>query len=729
MKKLLPILIVGILFLSGLGVVALSDGNKIKQKITTINFSQPLLQERSQYITIDIDETNSFLIKPNKPLLPSYIHTFTFPFGTKIKSVECTPSNIQQQYVSKKIMPSPEPVLAGHKIIQAEKSVSYDNYPYPNTWYEYDIGCGIKNNERCIFVTVQAFPVQYIPSENMVKIAGDFKIDIKYEEPSLQTVTFDEEYEFIILAPLDFSSSLDTLVTHKNDRNISTKFVSLSYLYGGVYFPVEGRDDPEKIKYFIKNAIENWNTSYVLLVGGDDEFPIRATHVLVDYFPDDPDDEEFVSDLYYADIYHGDSTSFSSWDSNGNDIFGEYNWGSSHSTDDVDLYPDIYLGRLACRDSNEVAACINKIITYETNEAYTKDWFTNFVVIGGDTSPHDDENIDEGEYVNQAIIDIMDGFIPNKIWGSNGRLGGVNPTGVKAISDSINEGCGFVDFSGHGADWVWTTYPHNGSRQSLPTPTGLYRSSDIQDLENGDKLPVVITGACSVGKFNSNPECFTWSFVLNPNGGGIGSFGPSGLSWGYDTSYCIQALGGKMQVNLFKGYKQYGAYTFGEMWTEAISNYITPGMDCGDYKTVEQWQPFGDPTLVLRGESSAPVKPDVPEGPTSGAINTEYTYTTSTTDPDGDELYYLFDWSDDTYSEWVGPYESGETTEAIHTWTEKGDYEIRVKAKDERGVQSEWSDPLPISMPKNKAINSPFLQFLENHPHMFPLLQQLFGLQ
>ena len=31
--------------------------------------------------------------------------------------------------------------------------------------------------------------------------------------------------------------------------------------------------------------------------------------------------------------------------------------------------------------------------------------------------------------------------------------------------------------------------------------------------------------------------------------------------------------------------------------------------------------------------------------------------------------------------------------------------------------------------PKNKAINSPFLQFLENHPHLFPLLRQLLGLQ
>jgi len=31
--------------------------------------------------------------------------------------------------------------------------------------------------------------------------------------------------------------------------------------------------------------------------------------------------------------------------------------------------------------------------------------------------------------------------------------------------------------------------------------------------------------------------------------------------------------------------------------------------------------------------------------------------------------------------------------------------------------------------PKNKAINTPFLQFLENHPRLFPLLRQLLGLQ
>jgi len=54
----------------------------------------------------------------------------------------------------------------------------------------------------------------------------------------------------------------------------------------------------------------------------------------------------------------------------------------------------------------------------------------------------------------------------------------------------------------------------------------------------------------------------------------------------------------------------------------------------------------------------------------------------------------------------------------------KGDYEIHVKAKDEYDAESEWSDPLSISMPKNKAIN-PFLLFLERLIERFPILEQI----
>ena len=58
----------------------------------------------------------------------------------------------------------------------------------------------------------------------------------------------------------------------------------------------------------------------------------------------------------------------------------------------------------------------------------------------------------------------------------------------------------------------------------------------------------------------------------------------------------------------------------------------------------------------------------------------------------------------------------------------KGDYEIRVKAKDEYDLESLWSGSLPINMPKTKTFHTPFLKFLENHPHMFPLLRQILEL-
>jgi hypothetical protein len=124
-----------------------------------------------------------------------------------------------------------------------------------------------------------------------------------------------------------------------------------------------------------------------------------------------------------------------------------------------------------------------------------------------------------------------------------------------------------------------------------------------------------------------------------------------------------------------------------------------------------------------------PEKPETPSGPSSGNTGTLYTYTSNAIDPDNDEIYYLWDWNDGTDSGWLGPYNSGDSCEQEKSWASKGNYEIRIKAKDVYGLESVWSDPLPISMPKNKAINTPFLRFLENHPRMFPLLRQILNLQ
>ncbi len=88
--------------------------------------------------------------------------------------------------------------------------------------------------------------------------------------------------------------------------------------------------------------------------------------------------------------------------------------------------------------------------------------------------------------------------------------------------------------------------------------------------------------------------------------------------------------------------------------------------DGGEYKTVLEWELFGDPTLSIRDQSTPPEKPQKPSGPTSGKPEDELTFNSSTTDIDDDEIYYLFDWGDGEFSEWIGPKNSGQEVTASH---------------------------------------------------------------
>ena len=132
---------------------------------------------------------------------------------------------------------------------------------------------------------------------------------------------------------------------------------------------------------------------------------------------------------------------------------------------------------------------------------------------------------------------------------------------------------------------------------------------------------------------------------------------------------------------------------------------------------------LGDPTLFTTYSGGSNI-PSTPYGPKTGRPGINYTYSTSATDPEGHQIYYKWDWGDGAYSDWLGPLNSGEEVTASHTWFTKGNYEIKVKAKDTNGFESEWSDPLPVSMPRNRAIQRPFLNFLQNHPLIYQLLQR-----
>ena len=686
-KKVIAFLATTLLIINVLPIVLTAEDEfYFNERLESVIFSEPEIKDDDQYITLNIQESSSILLDPGKPILPVYTKIFEFPFGTKIKSVNCKPSQIGQKSIKKEIRPSPKPVPLGlntndviDDIFKDETVYNSDEF-FPYSWFDYRISCGLEGTHHLVFLTLRFYPVRYSPSQNTIKYAKNVDIKIEFYEP-IHPAVFNDEYDMVIIAPSQFLEDLEPLKNYKDESGRETILVSLDDIFDGTYFPVEGRDDQEKIKYFIKNAIEEWNIKYVLLAGGANKIPVRMSHV-----PDEVE-ESLISDLYYADIYQ-DSGVFCSWDYNENDIFGEYDDDAViENIDRVDLNPDVRLGRLNFRSLSEVSGVVNKIITYETTGAYMEEWFSNMILCAGDTHPPpiDDSGVPEGEYLSQKALNIMDGFEDDKIWATNNKV-----KWSTNIDNAIENGSGFIHMTGHGTPDCWTTHPYLDGETWWPI--GTYLNLYVANLKNSEELPIIIIGGCSNLQFSETP-CFGWTWVKNPDGGAIASYGNSALGWGYIGTMVSEGLGGAMQLCGFKAYGVENAKTTGELWVRALKMYLNDfGVsNAHSCKVLEEWTSFSDPSLRIAKVTEKPNKPDKPEGPSSGELKTYYTYKTRTTDSDDDLIKYCFDWGDESVT-WTGWQHSGENISISHRWEKPGYYEIKVKARDEYGLDSEWSE-------------------------------------
>ena len=140
----------------------------------------------------------------------------------------------------------------------------------------------------------------------------------------------------------------------------------------------------------------------------------------------------------------------------------------------------------------------------------------------------------------------------------------------------------------------------------------------------------------------------------------------------------------------------------------------------------ESFDIVNDSFYITSIPSPIPDIPNQPEGPINGLPDTIYNYSTKTIDPDSDQVYYKWDWGDQIISDWDGPYNSGEVVHLSHSWRSRGNYNIKVKARDDDWYESEWSDSLSVSMPKSKSydqIPRIILWLFER----FPFLQSYFS--
>ncbi len=460
----------------------------------------------------------------------------------------------------------------------------------------------------------------FLASILLSSISADLSNDFKHNQFSSAQINL------VLIAPDNFQKISQQLVDHKNNMGIKTCVKTTE----DIYEDYEGKDCQEKIKYFIKYAKDSWNISYVLLMGDFRQIPVRYCYNEDDY---NSMESRFISDLYYADIYD-DAGNFSSWDTDGDGIYGE--WSGEESPDkNISLTPEICLGRLPCRNKIEVKLVVNKIIHYEEN-TYGLDWFKNMVVAGGDTyseaGGYKGEQFSEyeGEVNTQKAMEIMTNFDHTKLWTSTGDLTTIN------LIKTINEGCGFLYLSGHGNPSVWVTHPPNSTENvgNLPTPL-------MPFLVNQYKLPVCIVGGCHNSQFDvsiSNmirdikeygfngyffddpykfyhmewvPECWAWKIVSKPFGGAIATLGYTGLSW----LGCEIGHGGTnwLELQFFREYVN-GTEIIGQIWKNAINQYLKEfpidwsspagGTSSLDAKTVQEWVLLGDPSLKIGGYSS-----------------------------------------------------------------------------------------------------------------------------
>ncbi len=602
------------------GVTSTSTNGIFESKSGTIefiqDFSEPVIRENDEFVEIYVEEANSVLTYDEAPMMPFLSKTYEFPLGTKITNVKVTPLEVKTMDVKKQVKPVPSKQKIDGTIVTVETTLNQDVYassePYPSEWCSYTTGAGLnKNNDHVLFLSLHVYPARYLSLGNSIQYIRQVEVSITYEEPEL--ITISDMYDLVIIAPLEFSDNLEPLIYHKNGYGVETNLVTLEDIYGNF----SGRDNAEKIKYFVKYAVEEWDTHYVLLVGDVKKLPIRTTYA-------SPWEPDVLSDLYYADIYDANG-SFCTWDANENNLFGEVSYEGGFppqliNIDGVDLYADVHIGRISCTNENELDIVVNKIINYE-EEAYDQIWFKKIILVGGDTFPLANGAppfVFEGEITHTKVAQHLPDFTHVKLWASRRNLNAIT------FNRAISKGAGFVSYSGHGFEHGWGTYRPNAIIKKRMI---IYYSPFIKGIKNNHKLPVVFFDACLTAKLDFNitdleeyyprlikllliftkldydPSvfypCFAWCFLKKEDGGAIATIGATRSAYTWVDKDGVYAGAGYLNVHFFKAYEE--GVTAGEMLTHAQNDYINNVWR--DYFTIEEFLLLGDPSLMVGGYS------------------------------------------------------------------------------------------------------------------------------
>jgi len=259
-----------------------------------------------------------------------------------------------------------------------------------------------------------------------------------------------------------------------------------------------------------------------------------------------------------------------------------------------DIYADICVGRFSASSPADVTTQVNKVINYEKFPESGATWYSHAIGIGSDQGPGDDNEFDYQHedviYNNKLDPFTYDGYTNIYDPGATSNM----------VKQAVEEGASILNYTGHGSMVSWGT-------------TG-FSNGNVAQLQNGDKLPVIISVACDNGDFQSG-ECFAEAWLKKQNGGAAMMLaGAISQPWdppmrGQD--YFMDVMTGGYDYSLYPGQNGIttteGRNTVGSFVFNGLTLMLVESSGIDDQETAKTWTIFGDPSMQMRTSTPADI--------------------------------------------------------------------------------------------------------------------------
>ncbi|MEO0094023.1 MAG: C25 family cysteine peptidase, partial [candidate division WOR-3 bacterium] len=477
-------------------LVLLGNALNINQKIN-FNLSNLVIEKSDGYDLIALPgcELTDAIGEPQLPVKSLY---FVLPQGARVTQVAVINSQstiLDNEYA---IAPAQPPAILSKdfpiKRVEPNPVIYNSLEPYPTEIVKF-IGQGDFGGDNIAMVLI--YPLQYIPKTKRLKLFNELTISLEYDLTNLKLpkptkLDSNHNFEYLVITNSAMDTVFQRLCAWKTKKGIKAVTRNIDWIYNN--YP--GRDNPEKIRNYLKTLYPDSGLVWLLLGGDVGIVPVRKAFAMPCSAFIHSREDSLPCDLYYSDLD-------GAWDFNNNNVFGEV-------ADSVDLFPEIFVGRAPVNSISQARTFVNKIITYETNPPL--DYQCRALFMGEIlwTNPYTDGGVSK-DWIDAQYIPAR--FDPiTKLYE---RLGNQSPSTVIA---AINEGKNLINHNGHG--WI----------DAMGVGTGFLTNSDMDNLINGQRQGILYSIGCWTSAFDF--DAIGEHFVRNPNGGGVAFIGHSSYGWG-----------------------------------------------------------------------------------------------------------------------------------------------------------------------------------------------------